>query len=174
MMLSHEPGTGLETEMADRSLIAAFEAETRLLARLVELMRRQRAGVANDDVEAVDDSVFAVHRVLHTVAEARRQRRETIFAHTGRDEVGLDELETAFGPAMSPALAEARDRLKRVAQELAAEVEINRHVLKRALSSGEAYVEAIRGGPSPQIGYDAGARSVREAQRSGTLLNRKV
>lgn len=165
---------GLVPTPSDRGLIAAFDAETRLLDRLGELMRRQREGVASDDVQVVDDSVFGIHRILHTVGEARRRRNTVLENATGVPDVTLDGLEAAFGPKMSDALRQARDRLKAAARALAREVKLNREVLRLAIQSGETYMQSLYGGEQTQIGYDSDARAVEDSQRVGTLLNRKV
>jgi hypothetical protein len=57
------------------SLTDALRTERRLLDELIQVMRRQRAAVGKDDLQAVDDSVFSTHRVLVTLSEARRRRR---------------------------------------------------------------------------------------------------
>ena len=57
------------------SLTDALLTERRLLDELIAVMRRQRTAVGQDDLQAVDDSVFSTHRVLVTLSEARRRRR---------------------------------------------------------------------------------------------------
>jgi hypothetical protein len=57
------------------SLTDALTTERRLLDELIVVMRRQRTAVGQDDLQAVDDSVFSTHRVLVTLSEARRRRR---------------------------------------------------------------------------------------------------
>ena len=57
------------------SMTDALTTERRLLDELISVMRRQRSAVGDDDLQRVDDSVFATHRVLVTLNEARRRRR---------------------------------------------------------------------------------------------------
>jgi hypothetical protein len=57
------------------ALADALRSEARLLGDLVNIMHLQRASVARDDIDGVDDSVFATHRILVTLGEARRRRR---------------------------------------------------------------------------------------------------
>ena len=53
------------------SLTDALKTERRLIDELISVMKRQRSAVGDDDLQAVDDSVFATHRVLVTLSEAR-------------------------------------------------------------------------------------------------------
>jgi hypothetical protein len=66
---------GNPSRAAIDALIDNMNSETRLLEELTALMRRQRAAVAADDLQAVDDSVYGTQRVLLTLGEARRRRR---------------------------------------------------------------------------------------------------
>ena len=53
------------------SLTDALVTERRLIDELIGVMRRQRSAVGQDDLQSVDDSVFATHRVLVTPAAER-------------------------------------------------------------------------------------------------------
>jgi hypothetical protein len=55
------------------ALTDALISERRLLEELITVMRRQRSAVGDDDLQSVDDSVFASHRVLVTLNEARQR-----------------------------------------------------------------------------------------------------
>jgi predicted RNase H-like nuclease (RuvC/YqgF family) len=156
------------------ALAAAFRAEARLLGELMAIIRRQREGVAADDVQAVDDSVFAAHRVLHTIGEARRHRRELLSILAGSEEVGVQELEEALGPWMTEAVRDARDELQRTARTLSHEIELNRQVIQAAIRAGDEYMRAICGVPQRSVCYSAGARSVDDSRSGGLLLNRQV
>jgi len=59
-------------------------------------------------------------------AEARRRRRGLFQAVVGSQDVPLRELETSLGPRMTPFLLQASRSLQEKAQELAAELEVNR------------------------------------------------
>jgi len=155
-------------------LAAAFDMESRLLGELIAIIRRQREGVAAEDVEEIHDSVFAAHRVLRTMDEARRRRRSLLIGLTGTADVGLDELDAALGPLMTDSLARARDRLRRTARELAGEIAVNRRILQSALHTGEAHMQALWGGFAGPVCYDAGAKPVGESRHGGTLINRQV
>jgi len=54
----------------------AMVSERKLLDDLVAQMRQQRAAVAADDIQAVDDATFGTHRILATLGQARQRRRQ--------------------------------------------------------------------------------------------------
>ena len=74
------------------SLAEALVTERRLIDDLIAIIRKQRSAVGDDDLQVIDDSVFATHRVLVTLSEARRSRRN-LNALIGQPEdlgLGLD------------------------------------------------------------------------------------
>jgi hypothetical protein len=112
------------------SLAEALNVERRLLDELGGVVRRQRAAVATDDMDAVSDCVFATHRMLVTLREARSHRQSIsalIGLPGGADSAsGIDSLERALGTRMTPALRAARDELHAAARALAREVAASR------------------------------------------------
>jgi hypothetical protein len=110
------------------SLAAALNAERRVIDELSEVVRRQRTAVATDDMDAVGDCVFATHRMLVTLREARSHRRSigTLIGLPGGDDAGTDSLERALGARMTPAIRVARDGLREAARALAREVAASR------------------------------------------------
>ncbi len=116
-----------------RSLVEAIEVECRLLGELRSVLRRQREGVARDDLEVLDESVVAAHRVMHTLGEARRRRRTLIGLLAPAEDTPLDELDAALGPRMTAELAAMRSRLHEQARRVAREIETNQRVLSAAL-----------------------------------------
>jgi len=162
-------------ESAIRRLTDALGSEARLLDELVTVMRRQRDAVATDDLGAIDDSVFATHRILVTIGEARRRRRTLNHLLSDTEELGLAEMDEALGAWMTPALREARDGLHAAAVTLSKEVEVNRRVLSQALASGDGYMRALYGSAEPApAAYGRDATS-RDSERSGgLLLNRRA
>lgn len=112
------------------SLAEALLLERRLLDELSDVVRRQRAAVATDDLDAVSDCVFATHRMLVTLREARSHRRSIgalIGLPGGADSGGgTDSLERALGARMTPAIRAARDELHAAARVLAREVAASR------------------------------------------------
>jgi hypothetical protein len=63
-------------------LIDSLQTERRLVEELTVIMLKQRAAVASENLQSVDDSVYAVQRVLLTLGEARK-RRHTINTRLG-------------------------------------------------------------------------------------------
>lgn len=115
------------------SLAEALLLERRLLDELSSVVRRQRAAVATDDLDAVSDCVFATHRMLVTLREARSHRRSIgalIGLPGGVDSgAGTDALERALGNRMTPAIRAARDELHAAARTLAREVAASRNLV---------------------------------------------
>lgn len=121
---------------AASALRDAFFSETRLLNDLIAIMRQQREAASRDDLPAMDDSVFATQRVLHTLAEARR-RRHVIYRTLGAPEDdGVAAIATTLGSALTPELTHALDMLMSTASVLASEVADNRTALRQALAAG--------------------------------------
>ena len=142
-------------------MIDALGSERRLIDELITLMRRQRAAVSADDLQGVEESVYAVQRVLHTLGEARKRRR-ALNARFGRGEdLGLHDLEDALGSLFDPRVRDARSGLQEAARTLSGEVAVNRHVLREALAAGDEYVRALLGAGMPQPLYTESAAGER-------------
>lgn len=115
------------------SLAEALVAERRLIDDLLGVIYRQRDAVAADDLQAIEDSMFATHRLLVTLAEAKSHRR-ALNARLGQSEdVGILALDKALGSRMTPQLLAARDGLHDAARKLSHEVAINRELLRVAM-----------------------------------------
>ena len=157
------------------SLTDALITERRLLDELIAIMRRQRAAVGEDDLQSVDDSVFATHRVLVTLNEARRRRRTLNTLIGQREDIGIHALDMALGARMTPALREARDELHSAARALSHEVSLNRRILREALAHGDAYARTLAGAEKSPT-YDAQPDSTSQQVRSQTnkLLDRRI
>ena len=156
------------------ALANAVTTEIRLLEDLIGIMRRQREAVAVDDLSSVDDSVFATHRILVTLGEARRQRRSLCRFLGGTEDLALKLLDEVLGDRMTDTLRFARDGLRAVALTLSREVELNRQVLRGALSSGSDYVRALYGNPDSRAGYaPAAPRRIAADTSGGLLLNKR-
>lgn len=120
-----------ESREAADALVEAITGEVRLLEDLIGVMRRQHRAVAADDLQAIDDSVAATHRVLGTLGEAHRRRRVLIRMATGVNDFPLRHLERAIGARMTTELRDARDALHAAVLTLAREVEANRAALRQ-------------------------------------------
>lgn len=152
----------------------AITAEVRLLEDLIGVMRKQRSAVGADDLEGIDDSVFATHRILVTLGEARRQRRSLSRFIAGSEEMALRALEDVLGDRMSDPLRDAIDALRAVALTLTREVEINRQVLRGALSGGTDYIRALYAPADGPKTYSLEAARAETEKASGLLLNRRA
>lgn len=137
------------------ALSNALVAEKKLIEDLIAVVLRQRAAVGIDDLQGVDDSVFATHRLLLTLGEARKRRRSINGLMGCSEDIGVRQLEEAIGPWMSPRLRGERDELQDAARTLSREIEVNRRVLREALANSESFVRAMRGAPADgaQTGY---------------------
>lgn len=155
------------------SLQGALDAEMRLLDDLADVLGRQRRGVAADDLEAVDDSVFAAHRVIRTLEEARRRRRALLAILTGDEDTPLEQLEDSLGDDAAADLLRSRDALLDTARSLSRQIELNRRVLRHALTSGENRMRTLCGVATTPVAYDRSA-GPRDQAAAGVLLNRKV
>lgn len=153
-------------------MIDALGSERRLIDELIGLMRRQRAAVGSDDLQAVEESVYAVQRVLHTLGEARKRRRALNVRFGRSEDLGLRDLEDALGSLFDGRMRDAREELQKAAQTLSGEVAVNRRVLREALAAGDEYVRALLGGATPQPLYTEASAGERQA---GTrLLDRQA
>jgi hypothetical protein len=155
------------------ALASAITTEIRLLEDLIGIMRRQREAVAVDDLSSVDDSVFATHRILVTLGEARRQRRSLCRFLAGTEDLALRLLDDVLGDRMTDSLRFARDGLRAVALTLSREVEMNRQVLRGALSAGNDYVRSLYESTDIRGGYAAAPRRIAEGSAGGILLNKQ-
>lgn len=154
------------------ALTDALRSETKLLEELVAVMGRQRAAVGADDLQSVDDSVFATHRILLTISEARRRRKALNRLIGDNEDLPLREIEETLGEWMTDELRTARDALQGAALRLSREVEVNRTLLRQALAHGEDYVRALSGTPEGAAGYGRDAARPPAERRGGYLLNR--
>ena len=168
------PRAGATSASSLAALVDAHHSERKLLDDLVSIMRRQRSAVAADDLQGVDDSVFATHRVLVTLGEARRRRRTLNTMVAGSEEVAAQDLADAFGGHVPIALQEAREALRASAAALAHEVDVNRRVLREALATGDEYMRRLAGsGETPAVEYPK-ATAGAPARAGGLVLDRTV
>ena len=158
--------------LARDRMIDALGSERRLIDELIALMRRQRAAVGADDLQGVEESVYAVQRVLCTLGEARKRRRALNVRFGRGEDLGLRELEDALGSSFTPRVREAREELQQAAQTLSGEVAINRRVLREALAAGDEYVRALLNGGTAQPLYTETAATERPA--GARLIDRQA
>ena len=174
-MTTHPPVAPRSGVTAMEALADAVTSEVRLLEDLIGVMRRQRQAVGDDDLQAIDDSVYATHRVLVTLAEARRRRRSLSQLVSGVDDFPLRELENLLGDTMIDELRNARDGLHAAALTLSQEVELNRKVLREAMAAGSDYVRSLYGGAAePAPLYTAEPQRTERDSHGGVLVDRRA
>ncbi|MFN8571743.1 MAG: flagellar export chaperone FlgN [Gemmatimonadaceae bacterium] len=135
------------------SLVDSLQTELRLVEELTNIMLRQRASVAAEDLQGVEDSVYALQRVLSTLGESRKRRRHINVGLGFAEDIPLHDLLEVMGDAAPPALRTASRKLSEHARALSNEVNVNRQVLRESLTAGDAYVRALTGAVPPTIGY---------------------
>lgn len=155
------------------ALYDALVSERKLLDELIAQMRRQRSAVGADDIDGVDDSTFATHRILATLGQARTRRRQLNVLFTGNEDTTLRQIEEMLGARMNARLSDARQRLQHSADMLAREVGMNRKLLREAITSNDAQVRTLVGSPTHGTTYmnEAGAKLAPTPAR-GVLVNR--
>ena len=174
-LLSHAAVTqfGPSSSVLLDALHDALASERRLLEDLIAQMRRQRTAVSVEDIQGVDDSTFATHRILATLGQARTRRRQLNLLLGGTEECTLTELEATLGDQVDGRLREARQRLQQAADLLAREVGMNRKLLREALTSNDQYVRTLVGTPVTPSTYAAeGAATGPAGTARGVLVNR--
>ena len=142
-------------ETAVEVLQDVLGTERRLLEELVNVMQKQRAAVASDDLQSLDDSVFATYRVLATLGEARRRRKSVNRLLGGAEDMNVNDLEEILGDRATPDVIAARDALQGAAVALSKEVDTNKQVLRAAMDNGNDYVQKLFGSPDPAATYVA-------------------
>ncbi len=146
------------TQGSATALVDALRDESRLLESLAAIMRAQRDAVGTDDIDAVDQSVFATHRVLVNLNEARRRRRQLNSLLGESDDLSVPALEDFFGGEPPADVRQAADQLADAGRALQREVEINRRVLRQAIERGDRHVRTLAGaGPEATAPRTGGA-----------------
>jgi hypothetical protein len=153
-------------------MIDALGSERRLIDELIGLMRRQRAAVGADDLQGVEETVYAVQRVLCTLGEARKRRRALNVRFGRAEDIGLRDLEDALGESFTPRVREVREELQAAAQTLSSEVAVNRRVLREALTVGDEHARALLGSGMPQPLYTEAAAT--ERPTGARLIDRQA
>lgn len=174
-LFAHEPAPrlGVPTGALLDALHDALISERKLLDDLIAQMRRQRAAVGADDIEGVDESTFATHRILATLGQARTRRRQLNVLLGGSEDCTLRELEDMLGDQVDTRLRDARMRLTQAADLLAREVGMNRKLLREALTNTDQHVRTLVGAPALPTTYATeGAASPSSSAPRGVLVNR--
>lgn len=166
---SFRTSTAPVSPAALNALREALLAERKLIEELIDIVLRQRAAIAVDDLQAVDDSVFATHRLLLTLGEARKGRR-SINAMAGcKEEMGVKHMEDALGASMTPDLRDAREELQSAAARLSREIGINRRILREAIANSDAFVRTVVGAPMDAVQQGYGSAAPSAYTRNGAM-----
>lgn len=169
------PRVALQSAALLNALHDALISERRLLDDLIAQMRRQRAAVGADDIQGVDDSTFATHRILATLGQARQRRRQLNVLLGGSEDCTLRELEDLLGDLVDDRFRDARVRLQQAADVLTREVGMNRKLLREALTTTDQHVRTLVGSPSVPSTYAAeGHAPAASGTARGVLFNRAV
>jgi FlgN protein len=133
--------------LATGHLVRALRDEHAVLEDLVATLERQRNAVSRDDIDSVNDSVFAAHRLLSAYREARTRRRSVVTVACGGGEGSLEDLEQSMSVTLTDAERRASTELRDAAKRLVAAIDQNRKLLQAAMSSGDAFFRILTGTP---------------------------
>lgn len=157
------------------TLYDALFSERRLIDDLIVQMRRQRNAVAVDDIQTVDESTYATHRILATLGQARQRRRQLNVLLGGSEDCSLRELEEMLSGQIDHRLQDARARLKQAADTLTREVGMNRRLLREALARTQQHARTLSGATSLASTYASeGLPPAMSDSSRGVLVNRMV
>ena len=153
-------------------LAAALREEAALMQALIDLLERQRQGIAAGDSSLVEETVHGSQRILLTLVEARKRRARIVEILTDGTEPdgGSESIVDDLGPAASAAWALLND----VAERLSTALEINQGVLKEAIRFGEEYVRTVFVGQPPDGGSYTSEALPSAPAAGGALINRTV
>ena len=153
-----------------KDLASALREETALLESLIQLLERQRQGIAQQDLEVIDETVHGSQRILLTLGEARKRRRSLVQITTGAEREE-DEVDMA---KIDPRARDAWATLKSTARRLSDTLSVNQSVLQEAIRFGEEYVRTVfQGLTDDPAAYDREARVATDAGGS-VLFNARV
>jgi hypothetical protein len=146
------PNAALPVQANDRlidGLVDTLRAERRLVDELYSSMVRQREAIANDDVQALDDSVFALQRQLLTLGEARSRRRALTIKLGCDADTAPAHLSDALGSQSTSDLVDAAMALATSARALSREVGVNQQILKQGVAAGEEFFRRLAAVAAP-------------------------
>ncbi len=167
------PPAGLSRRVpnAPAQLVRALRDEHAVLEDLVETLDRQRKAVARDDIDAVNDTVFAAHRLLAAYREARSRRKSAVIVACGGGEGRVEDLPHALGDGFTEIERKASEDLRSAARRLVAAVDMNRQLLQSAMSSGDAFLRVLTGGAAAPQAYAPATRAAGAAAAAPRLMD---
>jgi hypothetical protein len=145
-----------------RALERMLRFEIRLLGDLRQVLSRQRDVMATMEQGAIDDNIFVLHRILFTLAEARRGRQE------------MSEL---LSVPESRELAGVQEELRTAALAATQEIETNRQILQGMIAAGEELLRVLAGAEhrmrdGERLGGGASAHG--PSGQEGLLIDRTI
>jgi flagellar biosynthesis/type III secretory pathway chaperone len=152
-------------------LAGALATEARLVRRLTQAVLDQRDAIGSNKIENVEASVFALQRILQTLAQAKVNRRN-ILEIVGWMDVGLEDLPGVAGDAFTAELSVARDDLLQSVAHLRRELMLNGEILTTVLSGGQAFLRALVE-TEPAGGYSAQG-GAGQAQGQALMMNKVI
>jgi hypothetical protein len=164
----------LVSETGDRdegleALCRELAVEADLLRDLRRALIAQRGALGTDDTTALEEVVNQIGRTLLTIREARRQRNLLAEMVAGAPQATLTQVASGLSPAEAPGFKERCRVLHELAVVVSRELTINQAVIRRAIESGEQYLQQLLTVPAPD-GYPG-----RPADgQSGLLLNQRA
>lgn len=152
-------------------LVPTLRGETERILELKAALLRQRDHVARQDPAGITAGADEIARVLLAVDETRRQRLATVAALAGDEATPLSRLPERLRVRPTPAFERARQDLEHAAVDVQREAAINHQVLRRAVESGEAFLQTLFSSVgSGDTTYRPEGRE--DAGPSGVILNR--
>jgi hypothetical protein len=130
------------------SLERALRTEVALLEALARGLIDQRNAIAADDTAGLEQLVQQLSRTLLTLREARRQRRVLTEMVTGDAEATLGALMSSLPPDASPLVGQLCRELRDRAHGANRELTINQTVIRRAIQSGERFLQQLLTAPN--------------------------
>lgn len=147
------------------SLARSLGVELALLEELKDQLLAQRGALAADDTTRLEQIVQQVSRTLLTLREARRQRGLLVEIVVGRPGAGLAEAAAAAGTE-GRMLQDLAAKIHGAAVAANRELGINQTAIRRAIESGERFLQYLLSSP--------GLTAPGEAPPSGLLLNQRA
>jgi hypothetical protein len=155
-----------------RDAVSALErglkTELALLEDLARGLVEQRSAIAADDTPTLEQLVQQLSRTLLTLREARRQRRILVEMVTGDAESRLGELLGCLpdAPEVAALCRELQDRALAANRELV----INQTVIRRAIQSGERFLQQLLTAPN----LESYRQQSEAPAQGGLLLNQRA
>jgi FlgN protein len=140
--LASTPDEGFE------ALTRGLSVEEGLLRDLRAALIVQRSALAADDTARLEDVVNQIGRTLITIREARRHRGMLAELIVGAPNAGLAAVADHVDPTRAAGFRERCGRLHELAVVVNRELSINQSVIRRAIESGEHYLQHLLSVPT--------------------------